>query len=229
MFLAAGLWVGQSTTGTCWQGEPITPTVAATDSCSQRCELPDGLAIESSHELSRWVMACADYECGRIDHDAFVAVTDELRAPPKAPRTMVWADQVVSVSSQYGTDSWSAGQVLGPPNVYPTMSDNTSAWATEEEDAGIETIEVSFNVAHRIDAVQVFETYNPGAVTRIDLLDQVGEIIETHKPGFIINTGRRTIEVGCTVVPIASVRVTLDTRTVSGWNELDAIGVRPCS
>jgi hypothetical protein len=173
-------------------------------------------------------MACADYECGRIDHDAFLAVTDGLRKPAPVPRTIMWADQVVSVSSQYGTDSWSAAQVLGAPNVYPTISDHTSAWASEEADAGIETIEVSFEVAERIDLVQIFETYNPGAITRVDVLDQGGAIIDTRQLSSAITAGKKTIELGCTVTPVARVRVTLDTRAVAGWNEIDAIGVRPC-
>jgi hypothetical protein len=36
-------------------------------------------------------------------------------------------------------------------------------------------------------------------------------------------------EVRCTRERIASVRVHLDSKAVAGWNEIDAIGVVPCT
>jgi hypothetical protein len=39
---------------------------------------------------------------------------------------------------------------------------------------------------------------------------------------------RRRVEFACTDKAVVGVRVTIDSHEVPGWNEIDAIGGRPC-
>ncbi len=149
---------------------------------------------------------------------------------------LAWASTVLDVSSQYSAGSWSAAQVLGAPDVYPQAGDHVAAWATLSADGGREFVEVGFDRPMRLSAVHVVETYNPGAVRRIEAVDEHGHTLAVL---FDRGAARRLdlAEVGsairvvggrCTPMAVARIRVSLDSHLVPGWNELDAIGVRAC-
>ena len=139
------------------------------------CALPAGIAIrdlpagDQSFAL-RHALACRDLEAGRISADRFRALWD-----PPAPVAIatpdsdspIWASSVRSASTEYSSASWSAARALGAPDVYPAGGDQVNAWASRGADDRIEHLELAFDAAHRIMAVDVFETYNPGAVSRI--------------------------------------------------------------
>ena len=153
-------------------------------------------------------------------------------APPPAPEPQrIWASELRAVSSQYGVGSWSADQLLGPADVYPRGEDDARAWAPLEADGGHELVEVGFGAPRRITGVEVYETLHPGAVRAIVLVGADGSHRTVHEadPRPLGDGAHRTsIELACTDEPVAAVRVLLDTRAVPGWNEIDAIAVRPC-
>jgi hypothetical protein len=139
---------------------------------------------------------------------------------------------VRGVSSQYSATSWSAQAVLGPPDVYPASGDNARAWASLTADGAPEWIEVAFAQPTSISAVDIFETYNPGAIQTVHLITTSGQdiVARSGRNGLAAAGSQDTkIAVGCTQEPIAAVRVELDSQAVPGWNELDAIGVLPCT
>lgn len=158
------------------------------------------------------------WEQGRWVHVA-TATEDRVR-----PATQ-WASEVRAFSTQYSTDGWSAQQALGPPDVFPNAGDIPKAWATQLPDAPGEFIEVGFKTPMRVSGIEVFETFNPGAIQRIDL-------ISTNRSTSLAPTGSSdqpyTILMTCTSEPVVAVRVTLDSQAVPGWNEIDAIGLVPC-
>jgi hypothetical protein len=138
---------------------------------------------------------------------------------------------VRSVSSQYSDASWSAAHVLGPPDVFPANGDQPNAWASREADAGVEYIEVGFAEARRVSGVDLYETYNPGAVTRVEVITADGQsrpVYEGSAAPLAQPAIRRHLAFACTDSPIVAVRVTLDSKAVPGWNEIDAIGAEPC-
>lgn len=147
-----------------------------------------------------------------------------------------WASSVRSFSSQYGTTSWSAQQLLGAPDVYPQHGDLVKAWASLGADDRDEHVEVGFSQPQRISLVEIYETYNPGAISRVELVTTSGRRIAA--PAGIAERAsfadqgpaaqRHVVELGCTDEPIAAVRVTVASKAVPGWNEIDAIGVAPC-
>jgi hypothetical protein len=141
----------------------------------------------------------------------------------------VWASTVNGVSSQYTASSWSAAQLLGPPDVFPQSGDNAKAWASLGADDRDEWVDVGFDRAGSVSGVEIYETYNPGAVDRVELVTASGAVIEAQVAAASTAPSiRRLASVSCTKEPVVAVRVHLASMRVAGWNELDAIGVVPC-
>lgn len=205
------------------------------------CALPAGLelgALSAADRswLARRTVACSDRAHGRTTADEYraaIAALDAAPAPDAAPPAppIVWAASVRGFSSQWSESSWSAAQVLGPPQIFPASGDDARAWASKGADDRVEWIEVGLDAPRRLSAVQLFESYNPGAVTRIELVSTSGarHVAYAGDPMRMGEVaGQRTFDFACTDEPIAAIRVTLDSPSVSGWNELDAIGGVPC-
>jgi hypothetical protein len=148
-------------------------------------------------------------------------------APPASPQ---WASTVRSFSSQYSATSWSAQQALGAPDVYPRSGDEAGAWASREADGTTEHIELGFAQPQRMRALEIYETFNPGAITEVELITEQGAhlVVPRHE---LVRTGgaaRSTFGTTCTRERIAAVRITVASSNVAGWNEIDAVGMLPC-
>jgi hypothetical protein len=134
------------------------------------CALPGGTELSDldPHDASlatRRLLACNDLRFGRITHDEYrvaIATIDKQWTPaPAPPPRIVWASSVRGFSTQYTASQWSAAQALGAPNV-PSPGDNANAWASLGADDRDEWLEVGFENAGRVNAVEIYETYNPG-------------------------------------------------------------------
>ena len=220
---------------------PSLPTGTASDpSCT-----PPGVPIADleprrQNLMIRRVLACNDRHAGRISDAEYrrqIAALDAELAqlpdePPSGSSPIEWASSVIDVSSQYSDGAWAAEQVLGPPDVFPNYGDTAKAWASQGADDPEEWIEVGFERASSISEVEIYETYNPGAIDRIELVTAHGRRIDAVTSTFAGNPSgsmQRRFSVRCTAEPIVAVRVHLDSLAVAGWNELDAIGVVPCT
>jgi hypothetical protein len=191
----------------------------------------------SDHDRStalHHALACSDYEHGRISLDDFHAQTREVRpvaiATP-APVQMQWASTVRAMSTQYSPTQWSAKRALGAPDVYPVGGDNGNAWASTDADAASEFLEVGFAQPTRANGVDIYETYNPGAVTIVDVITADGShhvVYQGVAAAMEQSSYRRQIQFE-PIDDIVAVRVTLDSAAVPGWNEIDAIGLVPAS
>lgn len=206
------------------------------------CALPGGVELGALTSADRsWIahraVACSDREHGRItaaEYRAAIASNDATPIaiavePPPRP-AIVWAATVRSVSSQWSDTDWSAARVLGAPDAAPG-SDDPNAWASLGADDRVEWIEVGLAQPRRLSAVQVFESYNPGAVSRVELITTSGAHVVAFAGGPMRmgeTANMRMFELACTDEPIAAIHVTVDSMAVSGWNELDAIGGVPC-
>jgi hypothetical protein len=204
------------------------------------CALPAGVELRAlgaaeRDRVAERAMLCADLEHGRIAAGEYRAHLAALaRRPPElAPPLpdVTWAASVRAFSTQYTADSWSAGKVLGPPDAPPGGGDSANAWASTEADTGAEFLEVAFAAPQRMNGVEILESFNPGAVSRVELLLADGGRAVVHDaPGApaALPQLRRRIDFACTAQPVIGVRVTIDSQRVPGWNEIDAIGGRPC-
>jgi hypothetical protein len=211
----------------CWIAAVSTPT--------DDCALAGMTQLEphAQAEAVRHVLACRDLEHGRITVADYRKLLG-LDAPARAA-AIEWASSVRAVSSEYNDSTWSAQQVLGPPNVYPRSGDLAGAWASKLPDGGEEFVEVGFEHPTRAHAIQIYETFNPGAVRSVEIITASGrhEVVYDN-PGVGDIGGQlapamiKTIDTQCTSEPVVAVRVTLASGLVPGWNELDAIGIVPC-
>ena len=123
-----------------------------------------------------------------------------------------------------GEDDWSASQVCGKPDT-DVDGDQPTAWASQEADAGEEWLELTYKAPVRPTRVRVRESFNPGAVVKIEAQDpekkwQIlwkGKDTTTESPGYL------DISCGPPAFATRVLRITLDSASVPGWNEIDAV------
>lgn len=142
-----------------------------------------------------------------------------------------WVDKAEASSSYAGSArgkhaSWSADQMVGKPDV-DSYGDNGNAWASQEQDQGEEWVKLTFKKAVYATEVRVRMTYNPGAISKIEVLDQQGKS-ETvwqgkdkekynNKMAYFTATFEKTKSL------VNAVKITIDSKAVKGWNEIDAV------
>ncbi len=218
----------------------VTAWVLVAPATRDSCALPGNsgaLSPSAQDLLAKHAVACSDLVHERITHEQYLQLVG-LAAPPVVPPPMPeteWASTVRAVSSQYTNTSWSAQQVLGPPDVFPSAGDNAKAWASLAADGGDEFIEVGFAHPYPISELAIYETYNPGAVREIELITASGQhIVHTAPPEAMIDgkpstaSHRLSLALDCGE-PIIAARITLASGQVPGWNEIDAIGATTCT
>lgn len=140
-----------------------------------------------------------------------------------------FATRVLSFSSQYSSDSWSAKMALYGPDVYPTYGDNPYAWAASSADGQREYLEFGFDDPAKIKGIAIYETYNPGAI----------DTIYAKNPGSgnweILYKGSAQAEPAVarewyisfnpTPYPVSEIRLAINSPAVGGYNEIDAVGL----
>lgn len=138
-----------------------------------------------------------------------------------------WAISVTA-SSEYGSGDWSAQQMLGEPDVYPNYGDYGRAWAPSSRNNGLQWAELGFAEAVYVESVDIYETFNAGATVKVELLDTTGRwhLLWDSTGGSAGGSARVfSVKNGIVTVPCQRVRITLDTDSVSGWNEIDAVSI----
>ena len=146
--------------------------------------------------------------------------------------------------------AWSIDQILGQPDT-TGFGDIATAWAPQNRDAGTEWVIVEFPSTVKATGVDVYETFNPGAVVRVASVSMSGAeqiVWEGTDPVWLtppspaaLYSGASTFTVnGFTVAlpvsarggipkikfpaPVSTRRLKLyiDSAAVPGWNEIDA-------
>ena len=147
---------------------------------------------------------------------------DEIKKEPNGQ----WAVQATA-SSTYndaqGTDSWSANQATGAPNV-DNYGDNGSAWTAKTQDGGIEWLDLKYPRPVHATEVRVRESCGSGAVIKIEVYDDQGgahAVWQGNDPTTELNY--LMVKFPTTTFKTDRVKVTLATNVVPGWNEIDAV------
>jgi hypothetical protein len=149
-----------------------------------------------------------------------------------APVTMVWADSIPAMngfSSQYSPTDYGAIQATGAPDVYPNSGDEAKAWASQSTDDMAEFIIVEYKTPVVADSVWVFQTFNPGAISKITVkaMDADHVVYENMNPQSVGSCAHVLSVSTKTCSPITSVRIDVASPKVSGYNEIDAVGLLP--
>lgn len=157
------------------------------------------------------------------DRHSLVSTVDGVHAGPRVSSTL--ASQPGSLVGSSSEPGWSEAQSTGAPDTH-TVGDLPTAWAPRAANGGLEWLELEYPVAVVPDAIRVHESCGPGAVTRIETWGEGGRrrtIWSGHDPATESNP---VLEAPYLLAdPVRFVRITLDTRLVDGWNEIDAVGL----
>jgi len=139
-----------------------------------------------------------------------------------------WADSVLDYSSRFSPTLSSEKEILGKPNSLPQGGDLATAWKPSLQNEGYQHIRVRFPKI--VNALQIFvaESYNPGSIISIELLDDNFNTITTiqetpevcEKPTRIYNKYFQD-----TIKGVRYARLLLSTESVPGYNSIDAIGL----
>jgi beta-lactamase regulating signal transducer with metallopeptidase domain len=131
-------------------------------------------------------------------------------------------------SSTPGLASWAPMQAAGEPNT-PGAGDAVTAWASATTDGQIEWLLCRYEQDQMPAEIVVHENYNPGAVTKITAFDADGK---EHLAWEGEDPTPRTEPRGVSVFPMKltfatkQIKVYIDSPSVPGWNEIDAVGLR---
>ena len=123
--------------------------------------------------------------------------------------------------------AWGPEQAVGPADT-PMAGDLTTAWASLSPDGQREWLLLQYARPTRPAAIEIYETFNPGAVDRVSVFTPDGQEKVVWKRKAPRTYGE---ELGKSVIPvqidfsITQVKLYLNCPRVSGWNEIDAVRV----
>ncbi|MCB9535382.1 MAG: hypothetical protein H6704_03890 [Myxococcales bacterium] len=118
---------------------------------------------------------------------------------------------------------WSPAAAKGAPDA-TKHADDPRAWATLAADAGAEWLELGYDRAVEVGEVRIHQTFNPGAVRRVEAFDDSGKAVELWSGVDKARGVELKIEPAKTV-RTQRLRIHLDTTRISGWNEIDAVAL----
>ena len=142
-----------------------------------------------------------------------------------------YADKVIRFSSQYTTNSWSAARALGKENVYPDYGDYINAWASLTDDDQREFLELGFDTVQTVTKIQIFETYNPGAVDSVFLRDagtKKWNLVYAKPAVKGLPEKSRIFEIFLieeTTFFTDAIRIAINSPAIPNWNEIDAVAI----
>jgi hypothetical protein len=124
--------------------------------------------------------------------------------------------------------SWGPEQAEGEPDT-PAAGDRETAWASASPDGQEEWLICHYETSQQPSEIVVHETYNPGAVVKITVFDKAvqetlawdGMDPTPRDQPMGVSTFRVRLE-----TPTNKIKVYIDSQSVEGWNEIDAVGLR---
>jgi hypothetical protein len=123
--------------------------------------------------------------------------------------------------------SWGVRQATGPPNT-SGFGDKSTAWASSTQDGQQEWLQLEYEKSVVPTAILVHETYNPGAVfkvTHVPMWGQEQVLWEGKDPTPAGSAGGVSRLPVTTLTRTGRIKVYINSPAVSGWNEIDAVGI----
>ena len=116
--------------------------------------------------------------CGHVHEHGDEEAARRSVAQPMLLRQFV--DDVIEYSSQLGDEQFAAKRLRGKPAVFPRHYYDAAAWCPKEARTANEFVEVRFARKVRVAAIELFETWNAGAVKSIKLRHPDGEWVTVY-------------------------------------------------
>ncbi len=153
-----------------------------------------------------------------------------------APQTKIqWASRVLGVSSEYtdldnpSSKQYKALQTLGKPDKLPAVGESPCAWSPERQNnVDGEWIKVGFDTPMRIQQIAVAENFNPGSITHVyvyDAQDKETLLFRNVNVSPLKEKGRIFRIMQKTDFEVTAVKIMMNTAKVTGFNQIDAIGI----
>jgi len=119
--------------------------------------------------------------------------------------------------------AWSPEQTTGAPDTFKA-GDLKTAWATLEKNKGAEWLELEYETPVDVKSIHIRETFNSGAVSKVSVFAGDGTELVVWEGTAPINTAPNVFEVQVSQkIKSKRIIVYLDTKRISGWNEIDAV------
>ena len=138
-----------------------------------------------------------------------------------------WAIDATA-NSEFTSTRFSAAQMVGAPDTYPDYGDIETAWAPAYWDLDGVRVELRYAEPVIVEEIEIYETCNPSAITKVELVDEAGFSYEVWRgDAWVAPKESRIFRIRNTKVktPVNRVRLYLDCSKVDGWNEIDAVGI----
>ena len=141
------------------------------------------------------------------------------------PYWYIWRD--LTATPKIKRD-WGPEQATGEPDTLEA-GDIVTAWASRTPDEQDEWLMLEYAEPVIPRAVIIHETFNPGAVNRVTAFKLDGSEVEVWQGKDPTSTEE---PMGISVIPLKvefktnRIRIHIASRSVPGWNEIDAVGVR---
>ena len=151
--------------------------------------------------------------------------TNTLQAAGKATR---FADEVLAVSSEFSGSNYGAIQALGSPDVYPEYNSSPNAWVSETPDGQREFIELHFPDTAKINFVDIYQTFNPGAIDTVYVIDILGGhhmVYGDTARVELTDASIKEIRFPLTSLRVSQVRIELSSDSIPGYHAIDAVGI----
>jgi hypothetical protein len=145
---------------------------------------------------------------------------EQVMRPEAAQHGASLADAIAVIRGR----RWSALQATGAPDT-PVAGDIGAAWASKEADMGDVWLELDFEIAVAPQSIRIRETYNPGAVARVEAVLEGGTRETLWEGRADAAQAPRWFEpaLRSASASVRTIRLVLDTNRVQGWNEIDAV------
>lgn len=126
---------------------------------------------------------------------------------------------------------WGPEQATGAPD--SSTGDQQTAWASATQDDQLEWLMVEYDKPIKATEIRVFETFNPGAISRITAFTPEGKEFDawTAEAAVGKKLGKdagsalgspRPLQLD---FPVERIKLYIDSPDVAGWNEIDAVGL----
>ncbi len=148
---------------------------------------------------------------------------------------ILWAGKLLGFSSEYRPGPYGrqyrADQLLGQPEKFPYTGDSPNAWSPAEADGNSEEwVKVGFSRAISPRQVLVFENFNPGALVAVYLYEPSGKEHLAASREQLKGNGEpgRLLTLKPNLPPdvrINALKLVMNPSLVSGYNQIDAIGI----